>query len=207
MNVPNKIFASLITHLFAHPKDLEDTAQLPPPSLPLLHTAADMPPFITPLKKHFRAARFFLGDALATALNIPRSSYRDQIRLGLYFNGVTFPEKFGKYYPRKGWNEKRKVLTRDLLGRMVRWKLDGRRTQFRAHEVESGSRTKQEGDLPSNIAQLEKDGIDADTSGAKKAYYGYQALMIEMGVVSLTVAGLGVLMGYKALGFLIRGGS
>jgi hypothetical protein len=203
MKAPNKIFASCLTHLFAHPKDLEDTQRLPPPTLPLLHTVADMPPFVTPLKSHFRAARFFLGDSLATALNIPRTTRWERIRLRAYFLGVTLPEQFGRVYVRTSWDVQRKRLTRDLLGRMVRFKLMGRRTMFRPHKIVPGQLTKQEPDLPQDVVDEEARGIDLDKRGAMVAYAKYQALMIEMAVVGFGVVGLGVYGGWKAVNGLM----
>ena len=197
MRGPNKIFASCLTHLFAHPKDLEDTQRLPPPTLPLLHTVADMPPFVTPLKNHFRAARFFLGDSLATALNIPRTTRFERLRLRGYFLGVTLPERFGKVYWRKSWDTQRRDLTRELLGIMVRFKLSGRRSMFRPHAVVPGQQTKQEPDLPSEVIELEKGHGEMDKRAAMKAYLKYQGLMIEMVVVGLGVVGLGGWAGWR----------
>lgn len=196
MRGPNKIFASCLTHLFAHPKDLEDTQRLPPPTLPLLHTVADMPPFVTPLKNHFRAARFFLGDSLATALNIPRTTNFERIRLQVYFLGVTLPERFGKIYWRRSWDIQRKDLTRHLLGIMVRYKLSGRRSMFRPHAVVPGQKTKQEPDLPSDVIELEQQG-EMDKRAAMRAYLKYQGLMLEMVCVGVGVVGLGGWAGWK----------
>ena len=203
LTAPNKIFASCLTHLFAHPKDLEDTQRLPPPTLPLLHTAADMPPFVTPIKSHFRAARFFLGDSLATALNIPRTTAFERLKLRGYFLGVTLPEQFGRFYWRRSWDVQRRHLTQDLLGRLVRFKLSGRRTMFRPHKVVPGQLTKQEPDLPDDIVDLEKKNIISDKKGAMKSYIKYQALMIEMVVVGLGMVGLGAWSGWKVMNGLM----
>jgi hypothetical protein len=199
MRGPNKIFASCLTHLFAHPKDLEDTQRLPPPTLPLLHTASDMPPFQTPLKNHFRAARFFLGDSLATALNIPRTTPFEQLRLRGYFLGVTLPERFGKVYWRRSWDVQRRDLTQHLLGIMVRHKLSGRRSMFRPHAIVPGQQTKQEPDLPEEVIELEKGEGELDHRAAMRSYLKYQALMIEMIVVGLGVVGLGGWAGWRAV--------
>lgn len=195
---PDKFFASCITHLFAHPADLADTTKLPPPALPLLHTVPNMPPFITPLKSHFRAARFFLGDSLATALNIPRVSQLDVVRLRFYFLAVVYPEWFGRYYPRRSWDRTRQALTQDLLGRMVRFKLEGRRSMFRPHNVLPGEGgIKQEGQLPKDVIEMEKKGIVTSKRKGVWAYVRYQGLMLEMLAVSGGVVGFTLWAGWR----------
>ncbi|KAJ9109251.1 hypothetical protein QFC21_000580 [Naganishia friedmannii] len=180
----NKIFASLSTHLLAHPVDLEKRDRLPPPTLPLLHTAAGMEPFKTPLTHHFRAARYFLGDELATALNIPQSSPVQLALMQLSFYAIIYPEYFGMYYPRRNWERMRMQLSQDLLGRMVRSGLKGRRSMFRPHRLVAGQGAKQEGELPDDVKQAESFGLKLDPKGAYSAVRKYRALMIEMVLVS-----------------------
>lgn len=202
-----KIFASLSTHLLAHPADLEKRNRLPPPTLPLLHTAAGMKPFETPLKHHFRAARYFLGDELATALNIPQSSPMQVLLMQLSYYAIIYPEYFGMYYPRKSWERQRMSLSQDLLGRLVRNGLKGRRSMFRPHKLVEGEGAKQTGDLPEDIKQLEASGLRMDPSGAQRAVNKYRLLLLEMVVVSgvaVATAGLGV---YYAAGQLVSLGT
>lgn len=153
-----------------------------------------MEPFKTPLRHHFRAARYFLGDELATALNIPQSS---PVQLGLMqlsFYAIIYPEYFGMYYPRKNWERQRMQLSQDLLGRLVRNGLKGRRSMFRPHKLVEGEGAKQSGDLPDDIKQLESSGLRMDPQGARSAVNRYRLLLLEMVVVSgfaVVTAGLG----------------
>ncbi|KAJ9125597.1 hypothetical protein QFC22_000559 [Naganishia vaughanmartiniae] len=200
----NKIFASLSTHLLAHPVDLEKCNRLPPPTLPLLHTAAGMEPFKTPLTHHFRAARYFLGDELATALDIPQSSPVQLTLMQLSFYAIIYPEYFGMYYPRRNWERTRMQLSQDLLGRMVRSGLKGRRSMFRPHRLVAGQGAKQEGELPDEVKQEEALGLKLDPVGAYTAVKKYRALMIEMVLVSGLSA---TVVGYSAyqLGSMLVG--
>lgn len=227
IKTPNKMFASCITHLFAHPRDFQDTTRLPPPALPLLHTIADMPPFQTPINGHFRNARFFLGDSLATALNIPRTSAWHVFLLKKYMLGVTIPEWFGKYYPRKAWDEQRQIYSRELLGRMVRAKLDGRRSMFRPHQTvrgsapsknvstaaaegdddnsdHSGDSIKQEPDLPPEVIEMEKEGVYLDRRAGMKTYRAYKLLMVEMVAVCVGIGVVGAWGAFKTVTFALH---
>ncbi len=201
-----KIFASLLTHLFIHPSDLEVKGKLPPPTLPLLHTAAGMPPFKTPLKHHFRAARFFLGDALSDALNIPETTTAQRILLQFYLLGVVYPEYFGMIYPRRGWERTRMELTQDLLGRLVRFSLEGRRSMFRPHVLEDkeGMTAKQEADLPDVVAAEEKVGVGLDPVGGRKVVARWRWMLLEMVVVT-GVAGLGTAWSIYRVGKIALG--
>jgi hypothetical protein len=162
-----------------------------------------MEPFKTPLKHHFRAARFFLGDELADALSVPRSSPVQLVLMQLSFYAIIYPEYFGMYYPRKNWELQRMQLSQDLLGRMVRTGLKGRRSMFRPHKLVEGEGAKQTGDLPDDIKQLEAMGLKMDPKGAWSAVKRYRLLLLEMVVVSsvsVAVAGLGVYyMGSKLI--------
>jgi hypothetical protein len=143
-----------------------------------------MEPFKTPLTHHFRAARYFLGDELATALNIPQSSPIQLTLMQLSFYAIIYPEYFGMYYPRRNWERTRMQLSQDLLGRMVRSGLKGRRSMFRPHRLVAGQGAKQEGELPDDVKQAEAVGLKLDPSGAYSAVKKYRALMIEMVLVS-----------------------
>jgi hypothetical protein len=162
-----------------------------------------MQPFETPLKHHFRAARFFLGDELADALNIPRSSPAQLALMQLSFFAIIMPEYFGMYYPRKNWERQRMQLSQDLLGRLVRTGLKGRRSMFRPHKLVDGEGAKQAGELPDDIKQLEARGLKMDPKGAQSSVNRYRLLLLEMVVVSgvtLAVAGLGTYyMGSKVI--------
>jgi hypothetical protein len=174
-----------------------DKNRLPPPTLPLLHTAAGMPPFKTPLKHHFRAARFFLGDSLSDALTIPRTSPIQVVLMRFYLLGVVYPEYFGMVYPRKGWERTRAELTQDLLGRLVRYSLDGRRSTFRPHRLVDGEgrSAKHEGDLPDEIVEKEKVGVGLDPVGGRRVIWRWRWMLLEMLVVT---AGVGVVVALGA---------
>lgn len=153
-----------------------------------------MQPFETPLKHHFRAARYFLGDELATALNIPQSSFIQLALMDLSFYAIIYPEYFGMYYPRKNWERQRMQLSQDLLGRLVRNGLKGRRSMFRPHKLVEGEGAKQTGDLPDDAKQLESLGLRMDPKGAQSAVNRYRLLLLEMVVVSgvaVVSAGIG----------------
>lgn len=83
-------------------------------------------------------------------------------------------------------------LSQDLLGRMVRSGLKGRRSMFRPHRLVAGEGAKQEGELPEDVKQAESFGLKLDPTGAYSAVRKYRALMIEMLLVSgLSVAIIG----------------
>lgn len=186
LSAPNKIFASLLTHLFIHKSDLEAFKVLPPPSLPLLHSMSDQPPFRTPLWRHLVVARFFLGDQLATALGIPYATPNQLVRLRLYLWGVVIPEYFGQWYPRRGWDVARGEVTQELLSRVVRFSL-GRRSTFRPHAVEPGG-VRQTGDLPDEAIEAERQGFVLNSKDGQRALRRYRWLMVEMIVVTGAVA-------------------
>jgi hypothetical protein len=151
-----------------------------------------MPPFKAPLKNHFRAARFFLGDSLSDALNIPQTTTTQRILLQFYLLGVIYPEYFGMLYPRRGWERTRIELTQDLLGRLVRFSLDGRRSMFRPHVLEGqeGRTAKQEADLPDGVVEEEKVGVGLDPVGGRKVVARWRWMVLEMVAVS-GMAGMG----------------
>lgn len=202
LETPNKLFASLLTHLFAHPSDFEDLEKLPPPSLPLLHSMSDQPPFRTPLWRHLVVARFFLGDQLATALGIPYTTKGQVIRLKLYLWGVVVPEYFGRVW-RKGWEQARGEVTQELLARVVRFSL-GRRSAFRAHSLIPDGGAKQEPDLSEEAIKAEKEGFSLNSKAGMKALRKYRLLMSEMVVVSASVVAVTAFAVYKALNMVVR---
>lgn len=85
-------------------------------------------------------------------------------------------------------------LSQDLLGRLVRTGLKGRRSMFRPHKLVDGEGAKQAGELPEDVKQLEARGLKMDPKGAQSAVNRYRLLLLEMVVVSgvgAAVVGLG----------------
>lgn len=85
-------------------------------------------------------------------------------------------------------------LSQDLLGRLVRTGLKGRRSMFRPHKLVDGEGAKQAGELPEDVKQVESKGLKMDPKGAQSAVNRYRLLLLEMVVVSgvtVAVTGLG----------------
>ena len=122
-----KIFACHTMHLFT--SDVVTVDFKTTSTYRLLASVADRPPRHVPVEHSLAVSRFLLGDGFADRLGIPRTTFRQNLKLqsGLFVEWALV--YFGRVWTHR-WEEERVTLMRRLIQMVVVWQLGGRRTKF-----------------------------------------------------------------------------
>ena len=122
---------SIVRHLFADlEEDVKAGRETPPaPTMPVLRSVSDRPPFFVPKEAHCASSRHMIGSRLASALHIPPTPFKYVALLQLTYVTVWYPVLFGTYW-RSGWERSRRDLARPLLRRLITWSMGLKISRF-----------------------------------------------------------------------------
>lgn len=173
--------------------------------MPILRAMSNRPgTFRTTLEYNCALSRYLLGDDLADHLSIPPTRFWTNIKLHLTLFSHRVPVYFSKYYPRRGWTDKRREMIREALIRVTRWNLGMRKTTFRPRNAygfsssegadlskggvkgENGSEAG--GEMAEGVVEEEK--IEPDYEGGRRLVKSFRNVWLEM----VGVLGLGVMV-------------
>jgi hypothetical protein len=192
----DKFLGSLIIHVFSESE--KETSQTDPnhcsisPTVPILEAVSNRAPLYTSFTYNCAAARYFMGDALASHLLNPQAGRIVRIKLlfmqFLQAYAVFFGNTYGTFI-RPSWRAKRRAVLRAGLTRTVRHSLGMRKTSFRPVDKETP-------DMGVNEAEK----VIPDFLGAKVLAQRWREVIIEMVVVTVATTILVSWMGWRVIG-------
>lgn len=190
----NKFVATSALHLFStdDPSSIVDA-----PTVPILHAASNRPPAFASFEYNCALSYYFLGPALSERVGLVPPRLSVLLRMHAVLLVQRIPHWFARWYPRRGWLEKRREVMREGIARSLRWNLGMRRVSFRprtdviqslglsedapVHENHGG------GQLAPGVKEAES--VRPDPAGAAVLVRKWKQVMLEM---ILVCAGLGV---------------
>ncbi|KAI0341424.1 hypothetical protein BDW22DRAFT_1332680 [Trametopsis cervina] len=152
-------------------------------TLAILRAISDRPLGRTSLEYNCAVTRVLVGDPLADHLGLPSSSLT--MTAAVYWKAfvASIQTRFGYWYPRRAWLQKRRAVFREGLVRGVIWSLDMRQATFRP-------RTEVEGDGGAEIGEgvKEEEKVLLEYAGAVRLMKLWKEVLVEMVVVTCAVA-------------------
>ncbi|KAF9815234.1 hypothetical protein IEO21_04681 [Rhodonia placenta] len=124
----NKFVATSALHLFStdDPSSIVDA-----PTVPILHAASNRPPAFASFEYNCALSYYFLGPALSERVGLVPPRLSVLLRMHAVLLVQRIPHWFARWYPRRGWLEKRREVMREGIARSLRWNLGMRRVSFR----------------------------------------------------------------------------
>ncbi|EKM56380.1 uncharacterized protein PHACADRAFT_92488 [Phanerochaete carnosa HHB-10118-sp] len=175
----DKFLASVTLDLFSSGSPLDPRTI---PTLPILRAVSHRPPRASSLAHNCALTRHLVGDALADYLGLPRTPLHIYVKLRWSLLVQSVPVLFGRWYPRRGWAEKRREVMREGLSRSVRWSLGMRRATFRPRTdvrvpAEAGSEDIG-GELADGVREIE--AVQPDFAGGRVLLRKWREVVYEM---------------------------
>ncbi|THH20319.1 hypothetical protein EW146_g1009 [Bondarzewia mesenterica] len=161
----DKFIASTAIHLFSPDLTENFAPTLTPPTLPILRAMSNRPLLRTTFAYNCALARHLLGSDLSSHLGIPMTSFCTLIMMHVSLFIQCIPVLFARYYPRRGWVDKRRGVVNEGLVRVVRWNIGMRRTAYRPRSGYSGEEVEDDGGkLGEGV--IEAESVVPDPDGA-----------------------------------------
>lgn len=109
VDIPSRVQLTALTDAMKSGRDLRG------PALPLLYSAANRAPVPLSFATNCAVTRFLLGDSLANALFLPRTSPKRRIRLAFVLAALAAPSILFDCYWRSGWKQEAENCLRIYL--------------------------------------------------------------------------------------------
>lgn len=147
------------------------------PALPLLYSIAERPPRGMSFGSHCAIARHLLGDALASAVELPGMTTRQYWAMRLQLFVLALPPLFARYYPRRAWGSALRHNAKEVLRRLTDFTMAG------MVPGKGGKRTTYELRGEQKISWEEASHVHLDIAEGQRMRDDYFALMKEAGAV------------------------
>ncbi|EED79670.1 predicted protein [Postia placenta Mad-698-R] len=169
----DKFVATSTLHLFStdDPSTIVDA-----PTVPILHTASNRPPAFASFEYNCACSYYFLGPALSERVGLAPPRLPVLLRMHTVLLIQSIPHWFARWYPRRGWLEKRREVMREGIARSLRWNLGMRRVSFCPQTDVIPSLSLGE-DTPLASGVEEAESVRPNPAGA--------AVLVRVGVVGL----------------------
>ncbi|KAI0690992.1 hypothetical protein C8T65DRAFT_711558 [Cerioporus squamosus] len=211
-NAADKFIATAALNLFleelsspsAASLDATPGSPLRRPTIPILVAVSNRPPLNTSIEYNIALTTHLLGRPLAAHLGLPLTSLWTRVKMHAFLQLQRVPHYFARWYPRRGWLEKRREVLREGMMRSVRWNMGMRRTAFRPRTAVSDDPQETPdavaavevhgGELAPGVAEAE--GVRGDPARARELTRMWKEVFLEMVGVCVAACVVGSALGY-----------